>query len=82
MSYIKKFFHSLSAKEVRVLGRWTLETCVSKINSKVDYANEDHCGVCSSSTSKDYASNKIIIVKLHINSEEDDNIDEYIRYMM
>jgi hypothetical protein len=45
MSYIKKFIHSLSAQEVRVLGRWRLETCVIKTNSKIDYANEDHCGV-------------------------------------
>ena len=29
------------------LGRWSKEN-TRKTNLKVDYANEDHCGVCSS----------------------------------
>jgi hypothetical protein len=29
------------------LGRWSLETCDTKIYSRVDLANEDHCGICS-----------------------------------
>jgi hypothetical protein len=28
------------------LGRWKLENCNKKINKKVDFANEDHCGPC------------------------------------
>ena len=28
------------------LGRWHIETCNKKINSKIDFANEDHCGPC------------------------------------
>ena len=28
------------------LGRWNIETCSKKINKKVDFANEDHCGPC------------------------------------
>ena len=28
------------------LGRWNIETCNKKINKKVDFANEDHCGPC------------------------------------
>ena len=30
-----------------VLGRWALETCDKKTNSKVDWSNTDHCGTCS-----------------------------------
>ena len=29
------------------LGRWSNEN-LNKTNLKVDYANEDHCGVCTS----------------------------------
>jgi hypothetical protein len=29
-----------------LLGRWNVETCNKKINKKVDFANEDHCGPC------------------------------------
>jgi len=28
------------------LGRWNLDYCNKKINSKVDLSNEDHCGPC------------------------------------
>jgi len=30
-----------------VLGRWALETCEKKTNSKIDWSNTDHCGTCS-----------------------------------
>ena len=30
-----------------VLGRWALETCDKKTNSKIDWSNTDHCGTCS-----------------------------------
>lgn len=30
----------------KILGRWTIETCNKKINSKIDLSNEDHCGPC------------------------------------
>ena len=30
----------------KVLGRWNIEKCNNTINSKVDMANEDHCGPC------------------------------------
>lgn len=29
-----------------LLGRWNIEYCNHKMNSKVDLANEDHCGPC------------------------------------
>lgn len=28
------------------LGRWSVETCNKKINRKIDWANQDHCGPC------------------------------------
>lgn len=28
------------------LGRWNIEKCNKKINNKIDWANEDHCGPC------------------------------------
>ena len=79
MSYIKKFIHSLSAQEIRVLGRWNLESCMIKINTKVDLANEDHCGLCS-----EYRNTKHIVKK--VNTENslimDEYDDEFLRYMM
>jgi hypothetical protein len=29
------------------LGRWKIDYCPIKIDKKVDFANEDNCGVCS-----------------------------------
>ena len=31
----------------RPLGRWNLDYCYVRLNRKIDYANEDHCGSCS-----------------------------------
>ena len=28
------------------LGRWTVEKCSDKIDTKIEMANEDHCGPC------------------------------------
>jgi hypothetical protein len=28
------------------LGRWTIERCNTKLDQKIDLANEDHCGPC------------------------------------
>ena len=28
------------------LGRWNIDYCTKKINSKIDYSNIDHCGPC------------------------------------
>ena len=32
--------------EKKVLGRWNIDYCNQKINSKIDLSNEDHCGPC------------------------------------
>lgn len=40
-----KYFTNTKTQQIR-LGRWSNEN-VKKTNLKVDYANEDHCGVCT-----------------------------------
>ena len=70
MRIIKKFFHSFVNYETRILGRWNLD----QWSTKVDQANEDHCGVCS-----EYIEGK------HENKKSDEEYEEYeqyIRYMM
>jgi hypothetical protein len=43
LSYIKKAI----AKDVpKPLGRWAIVYCTNQINTKIDLANEDHCGPC------------------------------------
>ena len=42
---ISSFFNN----RVSPLGRWKREN-EQKTNLKIDYANDDHCGVCSSSS--------------------------------
>jgi len=45
---IQRILLSLIRREQpKFLGRWNLEDCINKRNSKVDWANEDHCGTCS-----------------------------------
>ena len=43
ITIIKKIFHKEAPKPV---GRWRLEKCNTKMNSKIDLSNEDHCGPC------------------------------------
>lgn len=44
---INKFLVIFKIKpNVRYLGRWNIEHCNKKINKKIDFANEDHCGPC------------------------------------
>jgi len=46
--FLKTFkFIQIDIKPVNLnLGRWKLETCKNKINKKIDFANNDHCGQC------------------------------------
>jgi len=41
---ITKGFHN--TETIKPLGRWSIETCSTKINNKIDLSNEDHCGPC------------------------------------
>ncbi len=40
---IKRF---IRADDIKVMGRWEINTCRKMINRKIDYSNEDHCGTC------------------------------------
>ena len=46
------------------LGRWNIDSCVNKINHKVDMSNEDHCGICDQ-----YG--KLIVSKMNSTSSSD-----------
>jgi hypothetical protein len=51
--YTSKEFTTISSFfKIDPLGRWKREN-EQKTNLKIDYANDDHCGVCSS-----YSNNK------------------------
>ena len=44
---IKRFSSFFQKKTgMVVLGRWALDECPKRIDRKVDWANEDHCGPC------------------------------------
>ena len=43
----KSVIKNLLPKDLpKPMGRWGMEGCNTKINSKVDLSNEDHCGPC------------------------------------
>lgn len=44
-------------ENTKYLGRWRIEN-EHKTNLKADYANDDHCGVCSGFTSKNIMKKK------------------------
>jgi hypothetical protein len=46
MTLFAKLLERFSRKESKVLGRWAVESCNKKINSKIDWSNTDHCGPC------------------------------------
>jgi len=48
--FIQKMREYLLKKEqIKVLGRWQIDYCNKKIDRKIDYSNEDHCGTCFTS---------------------------------
>lgn len=73
MMSTKNVFPVLVRKTVadqKYLGRWQLEHNYIVINQKVDYANEDHCGVCANG------------FQIKGSNQEENDMDEYIKYMM
>jgi hypothetical protein len=46
MRYISNIIRFFVKNEKKVLGRWNIDYCNQKINSKIDLSNEDHCGPC------------------------------------
>jgi hypothetical protein len=69
---MKFFLTSLSKRfiknEKKILGRWNIEYCDKKMNSKIDMSNEDHCGPCGQ-----YILNKSVIEN-NKNSKENSNL--------
>ena len=47
MKYIFTIIRKMLPQELpKPTGRWKIEDCSKKINSKIDLSNEDHCGPC------------------------------------
>jgi len=46
INILKTYFSSKFNKLPLHLGRWKIENCNVKLNTKIDLANEDHCGPC------------------------------------
>jgi len=47
MKYITTIIQKLLPKELpKPVGRWNIDYCNKKLNSKIDLSNEDHCGPC------------------------------------
>jgi hypothetical protein len=56
---ILRFFKIFAINEQKVpLGRWGINNCQNKVNTKVDLSNEDHCGPCSYTPKKDNINNE------------------------
>lgn len=47
---INRFLNNFGIKQsIRpIIGRWTVDYNINRINRKVDLSNEDHCGTCTS----------------------------------
>jgi hypothetical protein len=48
----KRITHIFSPEPKKILGRWNMEICDKKINRKIDFSNEDHCGPCGNKENK------------------------------
>jgi len=46
MKFIRSILNKFITNDKKVLGRWNIESCDKKMNSKIDLSNEDHCGPC------------------------------------
>jgi hypothetical protein len=53
MITIIELFKKITANSSKkILGRWNLDYCQKKINKKIDFSNEDHCGPCGNNIIK------------------------------
>ena len=44
---LKKMLPSMLPNKLpNPIGRWNIDYCDVKINRKIDFSNEDHCGPC------------------------------------
>lgn len=47
MKFIITILNRIIQKDLpKPVGRWNIDYCNKKINNKVDWSNEDHCGPC------------------------------------
>ena len=68
MKYITTFLNKFMPKEIpKPMGRWNIDYCNTKTNTKIDLSNEDHCGPCGQ-----YAIIKINMKNENINKDEKD----------
>jgi hypothetical protein len=44
--FTNKFINKIPESKSKPLGRWNIDYCSKKTNTKIDLANEDHCGPC------------------------------------
>jgi hypothetical protein len=49
MNFIRRMLNPATKASTTKLGRWNLQYDPKIVNSKVDQANEDHCGCCGES---------------------------------
>lgn len=68
MKFITTIFKKLFPQELpKPVGRWGLEQCNVRTNSKIDLSNEDHCGPCGQ-----YALTKLELKEgLNVNPDTD-----------
>jgi hypothetical protein len=74
MKYIINFFSKRFSQELpKPIGRWNIEYCNKKIDTKIDLSNEDHCGPCGQ-----YAKTKIDLQNktLTNNNNSEKNVDK------
>jgi RNA binding exosome subunit len=50
-NFVTNIFKRLEKQPIS-LGRWKIETCQNKIDLKIKYSNEDHCGTCQTENSE------------------------------
>jgi len=66
MKYIKTLIAKIFTKELpKPMGRWNIDYCNKKVNTKIDLSNEDHCGPCGQ-----YIKTKIDEIKNEIKNEK------------
>lgn len=46
MQFFKNILQKMIKQDKKILGRWNIESCNTKLNNKIDLSNEDHCGPC------------------------------------
>ena len=66
-SVVKNVINNIIPKELpKPVGRWSIEECNVKMNTRVDLSNEDHCGPCGQ-----YALEKIEKTKNNLSVQHD-----------